>query len=82
MIGGHARFIGQEVEGSEQVRSVVREQIAAGAAVIKVIASGGVLTPGTSPDQAQMTVRNSRPPWTKRNELDGKLPPMPMDRPG
>ena len=24
MIGGHARFIGQEVEGTEQVRSVVR----------------------------------------------------------
>ncbi|TKB92541.1 MAG: amidohydrolase family protein [Nitrospira sp.] len=56
MIGGHARFIGQEVEGAEQVRSAVRAQIAAGAAVIKVIASGGVLTPGTSPDQAQMTV--------------------------
>jgi imidazolonepropionase-like amidohydrolase len=56
MIGGHARFIGQEVEGAEQVRSVVRAQIAAGATVIKVIASGGVLTPGTSPDQAQMTV--------------------------
>jgi len=29
---------------------------AAGASVIKVIASGGVLTPGTSPEQAQMTV--------------------------
>jgi len=56
MIGGHARFIGQEVEGVQQVRAVVRAQIAAGAAVIKVIASGGVLTPGTSPDQAQMTV--------------------------
>ena len=56
MIGGHARFIGQEVEGVQQVRAVVREQIAAGAGVIKVIASGGVLTPGTSPDQAQMTV--------------------------
>jgi imidazolonepropionase-like amidohydrolase len=56
MIGGHARFIGQEVEGAAHVRSVVRAQIAAGAAVIKVIASGGVLTPGTSPDQAQMTV--------------------------
>ena len=56
MIGGHARFIGQEVEGAEQVRSVVRAQIAAGAAVIKVIASGGVLTPGTSPDQAQMSI--------------------------
>ena len=55
MIGGHARFIGQEVEGTDQVRAVVRAQIAAGADVIKVIASGGVLTPGTSPDQAQMT---------------------------
>lgn len=56
MIGGHARFIGQEVEGVEQVREIVRSQIAAGAEVIKVIASGGVLTPGTSPNQAQMTV--------------------------
>ena len=60
MIGGHARFIGQEVEGVQQVRAVVRAQIAAGAAVIKVIASGGVLTPGTSPDQAQMTVEELR----------------------
>jgi imidazolonepropionase-like amidohydrolase len=60
MIGGHARFIGQEVEGAEQVRAVVRAQIAAGAGVIKVIASGGVLTPGTSPDQAQMTVEELR----------------------
>jgi imidazolonepropionase-like amidohydrolase len=56
MIGGHARFIGQEVEGVQQVRAVVRAQVAAGAAVIKVIASGGVLTPGTLPEQAQMTV--------------------------
>lgn len=56
MIGGHARFIGREVAGVDQVRTVVRDQIAAGAEVIKVIASGGVLTPGTSPDQAQMTI--------------------------
>jgi len=55
MIGGHARFIGREVEGEAQVRAVAREQLAAGAGVIKVIASGGVLTPGTSPDIAQMT---------------------------
>jgi imidazolonepropionase-like amidohydrolase len=60
MIGGHARFIGQEVEGVEQVRQVVREQIEAGAEVIKVIASGGVLTPGTSPDQAQLTLEELR----------------------
>jgi imidazolonepropionase-like amidohydrolase len=55
MIGGHARFIGREVEGEAQVRAVAREQLAAGAGLLKVIASGGVLTPGTSPDLAQMT---------------------------
>ncbi len=60
MIGGHARFIGQEVEGVEQVRAAVRDQISAGADVIKVIASGGVLTPGTSPDEAQMTMDELR----------------------
>ncbi len=61
MIGGHLRrVIAKEVEGVEQVRQVVREQIEAGAEVIKVIASGGVLTPGTSPDQAQMTLEELR----------------------
>lgn len=55
MTGGHARFIGQEADGPEAVAAAVREQIAAGAEVIKFIASGGVLTPGTSPDAAQMT---------------------------
>jgi imidazolonepropionase-like amidohydrolase len=60
MIGGHARFIGQEVEGVDQVRKAVREQIEAGARVVKVIASGGVLTPGTSPDEAQMTPQELR----------------------
>lgn len=56
MIGGHAKFIGREVEGVVQVRQAVKDQLAAGAGVIKVIASGGVLTPGTSPDQSQMTI--------------------------
>lgn len=56
MTGGHARFIGREADGPVAVTAAVREQLAAGADVIKVIASGGVLTPGTSPDQAQMTV--------------------------
>lgn len=60
MIGGHARFIGQEVEGPDNVRRAVEAQVAAGAGVIKVIASGGVLTPGTSPDQAQMTPEELR----------------------
>ena len=55
MTGGHARFIGREADGPVEVVTAVREQLAAGAEVIKFIASGGVLTPGTSPDCAQMT---------------------------
>jgi imidazolonepropionase-like amidohydrolase len=55
MTGGHARFIGREADGPVEVVRAVREQLAAGADVIKFIASGGVLTPGTSPECAQMT---------------------------
>jgi imidazolonepropionase-like amidohydrolase len=55
MTGGHARFIGREADGPIEVVRAVREQLAAGADVIKFIASGGVLTPGTSPECAQMT---------------------------
>lgn len=55
MTGGHASFIGREADGPVGVATAVREQLAAGAAVIKLIASGGVLTPGTSPDTPQLT---------------------------
>ena len=76
------RFIGQEVAGVEQVRQVVREQIVAGAEVIKVIASGGVLTPGTSPDQAQMTLEELRSAVDEAKREPGeKSPPMHMVRP-
>ena len=55
MTGGHARFIGRQADGPVEVVAAVREQLEAGAEVIKFIASGGVLTPGTSPDCAQMS---------------------------
>jgi len=55
MPNGHARFIGQEADGPDAVVAAVQAQVKAGAKVIKFIASGGVLTPGTSPDSAQMT---------------------------
>ena len=55
MTNGHARFIGQEADGPDAVVAAVQAQLDAGADVIKFIASGGVLTPGTSPDSAQMT---------------------------
>ncbi|SDZ17869.1 Imidazolonepropionase [Amycolatopsis xylanica] len=44
--GGHCWFLGGEVDGDEQIRARVRENAAAGVDVIKVMASGGQLTPG------------------------------------
>ena len=73
MVGGHARFIGREVAGVEEVRAAVRDQIAAGAGVIKVIASGGVLTPGTSPDQAQMTIEELQAAVDEAKQADRKV---------
>lgn len=60
MTGGHAWFIGRQADGPEEVVKAVREQIRAGADVIKFIATGGVLTPGVSPGAAQLTFEELR----------------------
>lgn len=56
MTGGHAWFIGRQTDGMDDVVKAVQEQVRAGADVIKFIATGGVLTPGTSPGAAQLTL--------------------------
>ncbi|MSP74108.1 MAG: amidohydrolase family protein [Myxococcales bacterium] len=53
--GGHACFLGIEADGADAVRRAVRSQIKAGADLVKVIATGGVITPGVEPGAAQMT---------------------------
>ncbi len=55
MTGGHAWFIGRQADGPDEIVKAVREQVRAGADVIKFIATGGVLTPGVSPGAAQLT---------------------------
>ncbi|HEX5936528.1 MAG TPA: amidohydrolase family protein [Actinomycetota bacterium] len=42
---GHAIALSREVDGVDGVRAAVREEIRAGATTIKLIATGGVLTP-------------------------------------
>jgi imidazolonepropionase-like amidohydrolase len=54
MTGGHGHLIGREADGADAVRRAVRTEIKAGAAVIKVMATGGVLTPGVSPTQTAL----------------------------
>lgn len=54
---GHCWFLGGEVDGStEAVRATVREHAERGVDVIKVMATGGELTPGTRPHQAQFSL--------------------------
>jgi imidazolonepropionase-like amidohydrolase len=43
---GHNIALSREVDGPDAVRAAVREEIRAGATAIKLIATGGVLTPG------------------------------------
>ena len=55
MTGGHGCFFALECDGADAVRKGVRQQLRAGADVIKVVATGGVLTAGVTPGSAQMT---------------------------
>ncbi len=55
MTGGHGWPIGRESDGPDDVRKAVREQLKVGADVIKLMATGGVLTPGVEPGTAQLT---------------------------
>jgi imidazolonepropionase-like amidohydrolase len=55
--GGHGHNIGvaRQVDGADAMRKAVREEIRAGARVIKLIATGGVLTPGITADFTAFT---------------------------
>lgn len=55
--GGHGHNIGvaREVDGPDAVRKAVREEIRGGARAIKIIATGGVLTPGITADFTAFT---------------------------
>ena len=55
MTGGHGSWIGREADGPDDVRKAVREQLKAGADVIKLMATGGVMTPGVEPGAQQLT---------------------------
>lgn len=55
MTGGHGWFVGRQVDSPWEARKAVREQLFAGADCIKLIATGGVLTKGAVPGNAQLT---------------------------
>ncbi len=55
MTGGHGWPIGRAVDSPWDARKAVREQMWGGADCIKLIATGGVLTKGAVPGNAQLT---------------------------
>jgi len=56
MTGGHGWMGGRQVDGVDEARKGTREQLRAGAEIIKIMATGGVMTPGVEPGSAQLTV--------------------------
>ncbi|MEW9552482.1 amidohydrolase family protein [Nonomuraea sp. NPDC050783] len=54
-VGGHCWSMGGEVRGESEIREAVRRRAERGADVVKIMASGGVLTPGTDTFSPQFT---------------------------
>jgi len=58
--GGHACFMGVECDSADDFRRAARQQIKDGARLVKVIATGGVITPGVRPGTQQMSTDELR----------------------
>jgi imidazolonepropionase-like amidohydrolase len=55
MTGGHIPYLGRVTDGPDAMRAAVRANLAMGARCIKVVATGGVLTPGVDPREPAYT---------------------------
>ena len=71
--GGHCYFMNGEVDGELGIRRGVRERVKRGVDVIKVMATGGHMTPGTNPLAPQFTVAELRAAVEEAHRLDKKL---------
>ncbi|MFW3171235.1 amidohydrolase family protein [Geodermatophilus sp. CPCC 206100] len=58
--GGHCALMGGEATGVDALRRAVRERAERGADVVKIMASGGLLTPGTDLAACQFSLEELR----------------------
>ncbi len=58
--GGHGMEVGRIADGADAVRAATREQVAVGAAVIKLFSTGGVLGEGAGPELAAYSPDETR----------------------
>ncbi len=62
MTGGHVWTFCREADGPDECRKAVREQLKAGADVIKIMASGGLSNfPAEDPDEPELSEGETRP---------------------
>jgi len=71
--GGHCYFMNGEVDGELGVRRGVRERVKRSVDVIKVMATGGNMTPGTNPLAPQFTVEELRAAVEEAHRLGKRL---------
>jgi len=60
MTGGHGSNTGMECDGPDACRRAAREQIKYGADLIKIMASGGMMSPGMEASSPQLTEEEMR----------------------
>lgn len=58
--GGHCHFLGLEADDEAAVRAAARSQLKSGANCLKIMSTGGRMTPGTNPNVAQYSVAELR----------------------
>jgi len=60
MTGGHGNVWGRVADGVDEVVKAVREQVHRGSDLIKIMATGGVMTPGVNPEDAHYSADEMR----------------------
>jgi imidazolonepropionase-like amidohydrolase len=59
-VNGHCHFLGGEVASSAQISAAIRERVDRGVDIVKVMASGGMLTPGSDVMRTQFSSEDLR----------------------
>ena len=60
MTGGHGNRTGRIADGVDEVVKAVREQVHAGSDLVKIMATGGVMTPGVNPEDAHYSAEEMK----------------------
>jgi imidazolonepropionase-like amidohydrolase len=71
--GGHAWYLGAQTDGPDQLRAAVRRNVRAGAHFIKVMATGGLGTIGSSPGAPEFTLPELRAVVDEAHRLNRKV---------